>query len=196
MTYFQAANPGCVIEDFVRWYSPRDIVEVEEKVIDPETSEEKMTKKYELSHRMRIQDNTWVEVWKSAVAVPARRQKRLFDDTKEAERVFEWLNSLSIGQIAEHLLPVLFYSAVHSCYTEAAKYDLIAFVSPILDSLIEKLVKLSRNNEFRKLQELISHVKSIEQVVSLAKSLSVKFKLDQIKSNSKLVSQYVINKPI
>ena len=22
--YFQAANPGCLLEDFVRWYSPND----------------------------------------------------------------------------------------------------------------------------------------------------------------------------
>ena len=24
---FQAANPGCLLEDFVRWYSPRDWIE-------------------------------------------------------------------------------------------------------------------------------------------------------------------------
>jgi len=24
MAAFQAANPGCMLEDFVRWYSPRD----------------------------------------------------------------------------------------------------------------------------------------------------------------------------
>lgn len=23
----QAANPGCVLEDFIRWYSPRDWIE-------------------------------------------------------------------------------------------------------------------------------------------------------------------------
>ena len=25
--FFQAANPGAVVEDFIRWYSPRDWVE-------------------------------------------------------------------------------------------------------------------------------------------------------------------------
>ena len=28
MESFKAANPGCVLEDFVRWYSPRDFVEI------------------------------------------------------------------------------------------------------------------------------------------------------------------------
>ena len=27
---FQAANPGCLLEDFVRWYSPRDWIECNE----------------------------------------------------------------------------------------------------------------------------------------------------------------------
>ena len=36
---------------------------------------------------MQIPGNMWVEVWQSAKPVPARRQRRLFDDTKEAEKV-------------------------------------------------------------------------------------------------------------
>lgn len=35
---------------------------------------------------MRIPGNIWAEVWHSAKAVPIRRQKRLFDETKEAEK--------------------------------------------------------------------------------------------------------------
>jgi len=27
MEAFKAANPGCVLADFVRWYSPRDWIE-------------------------------------------------------------------------------------------------------------------------------------------------------------------------
>ena len=41
-----------------------------------------------LSVRMRIPGNIWTETWHSAKPVPARRQKRLFDDTKEAEKVY------------------------------------------------------------------------------------------------------------
>lgn len=36
---------------------------------------------------MQIPGNIWSEAWQSAKPVPARRQKRLFDDTKEAEKV-------------------------------------------------------------------------------------------------------------
>ena len=87
MQSFKAANPSCTLEDFVRWYSPRDFIEIEEKVTDPGTNEEKVVKRYELSGRMKIPGNIWSEVWKTAKPVPSRRQKRLFDDTKEAENV-------------------------------------------------------------------------------------------------------------
>ena len=40
-----------------------------------------------MSLRMRVPGNTWQEVWNTAKAVPARKQRRLFDDTKEAEKV-------------------------------------------------------------------------------------------------------------
>ena len=40
-----------------------------------------------MSVRMRIPGNIWLETWQTAKPVPARRQKRLFDDTKEAEKV-------------------------------------------------------------------------------------------------------------
>lgn len=78
----QAANPGCVLEDFVRWYSPRDYVE--EEVVDEKGN---TVMKGRLSTRMMIPGNMWVETWETARVTPARRQKRLFDDTKEAEKV-------------------------------------------------------------------------------------------------------------
>ena len=36
----QAANPGCELEDFVRWYSPRDWVEDEEEEEEEEKEED------------------------------------------------------------------------------------------------------------------------------------------------------------
>lgn len=65
----------------MRWYSPRDYVE---EVLD-ETGN--VVVKGGLSARMKIPGNMWAEVWETARAIPARRQKRLFDDTKEAEKV-------------------------------------------------------------------------------------------------------------
>ncbi|XP_016114538.1 rab3 GTPase-activating protein catalytic subunit-like [Sinocyclocheilus grahami] len=77
-----ATNPGCCLEDFVRWYSPRDYVEEE-----GEDEAGQTVIRGDLSARMKIPGNMWVEAWETAKATPARRQKRLFDDTKEAEKV-------------------------------------------------------------------------------------------------------------
>jgi hypothetical protein len=89
----QAANLGAVLEDFVRWYSPRDWIETEDV-------DEFGNPGGELSPRMKLPGNLWLEVWSSANPVPARRQRRLFDDTKEAEKVFalltQYLWNLSI----------------------------------------------------------------------------------------------------
>jgi len=79
MQSFKAANPGCILEDFVRWYSPRDYIESED--IDG------VVKNGVLSQRMTVPGNIWLEAWDQAKNIPARRQKRLFDDTKEAENV-------------------------------------------------------------------------------------------------------------
>ena len=53
MESFKAANPGCTLGDFVRWYSPRDWVETE--VVDADGN---VTTKYQLSQRMQIPGNT------------------------------------------------------------------------------------------------------------------------------------------
>lgn len=38
---------------------------------------------------MQIPGNTWLEAWQMAQALPVSRQRRLFDDTKEAEKVIQ-----------------------------------------------------------------------------------------------------------
>ncbi|XP_037068586.1 rab3 GTPase-activating protein catalytic subunit-like [Pollicipes pollicipes] len=40
---------------------------------------------------MRIKDNLWQEAWATCKPVPARRQRRLFDETREAERLLHQL---------------------------------------------------------------------------------------------------------
>ena len=66
----------------MRWYSPRDYIE--EEVVDKKGN---AVLTGELSARMKIPGNMWVEAWETARVTPARRQRRLFDDTKEAEKV-------------------------------------------------------------------------------------------------------------
>ena len=157
----------------MRWYSPRDWVEFEEKVMDESTGEEKIVKRHSLSNRMKIPGNMWIEVWETANPVPARRQKRLFDDTKEAEnvtiihiffshffnslksflskkKVFEWLNSLTIVQIVEQILPTLFYSAIYTSYKETCDLGLNSLLDSTFEILVDKAIKISRSNEYRK----------------------------------------------
>ena len=61
---------------------------------------------------MLLPDNAWTTTWSSAQPVPAHRQKRLFDDTREAEKALHYLSSKRIGQVAQLLLPVLTHAAL------------------------------------------------------------------------------------
>ena len=74
----------------MRWHSPRD-----------------WSEEGGLSARMRAEGNLWAALWGQARAVPARRQRRLFDDTREAEKVVGWVAGLAPGEAAHLLLPAL-----------------------------------------------------------------------------------------
>jgi len=52
MAAFKAANPKCMMEDFIRWHSPRDWDGGEDGVEDGV-----------LSARMRHEGNTWRRLW-------------------------------------------------------------------------------------------------------------------------------------
>ncbi len=57
-------------------------------------------------------DNLWVEAWLSTTPLPAYKQKRLFDDTREAEKLLHFLAGLSPCQLALLLMPSLLHSAI------------------------------------------------------------------------------------
>lgn len=95
MEAFKAANPGAQLEDFVRWYSPRDY--------DSDSG---------LSPRMRAENNAWVKAWDQAKSVPANRQKKLFDYTTEGEKVLHYLSSLSLSSLVSLVTPVIRHSAI------------------------------------------------------------------------------------
>lgn len=69
MSAFKAANPKAVLEDFIRWYSPRDWVNSR------------------LSVRMSSPGNLWQKLWCEALPVPALEQKPLFQPQNEGEKV-------------------------------------------------------------------------------------------------------------
>lgn len=102
MESFKAANPSGTLEDFVRWYSPRDWIEDADGALDQWGQPAGR-----LSARMLLQENTWVELWAVAQPVPAARQRRLFDETRSAESVLSWLEALPARALALALLPAL-----------------------------------------------------------------------------------------
>ncbi|XP_074627593.1 rab3 GTPase-activating protein catalytic subunit-like isoform X2 [Acropora palmata] len=240
MEAFKAANPGCLLEDFVRWYSPFDWIlgpETQEEIEELErlknnaekASEEPSTpvaatvseasfgegwdteeieiadedlvskdakslmneakagnldqlqapakwrEEGHLSLRMRIPGNMWVEVWQSARPVPVRRQKRLFDETKEAEKVLHFLAGMKPAEVAFQLFPVLLRAAVLRI-EEAGARDIPA-VAFLLDKVLDKASKLSWEmpQDLTQCEEFVKQLQLCELVVARANSLRYKF---------------------
>ncbi|XP_074071155.1 rab3 GTPase-activating protein catalytic subunit isoform X2 [Macrotis lagotis] len=171
MESFKAANPGCFLEDFVRWYSPRDYVE--EEVIDEKGN---VILKGELSARMKIPSNMWVEAWETAKPVPARRQRRLFDDTREAEKVLHYLAIQKPADLARHLLPCVIHAAVLKVKEEETLEN-ISSVKKIIKQIISHSSKVLRfpNPEDKKLEEIIHQITNVEATIARARSLKAKF---------------------
>jgi Rab3 GTPase-activating protein catalytic subunit len=124
-------------------------------------------------------------------------------------KIFEWLNSLSIGQIVANILPVLIHSIIVQLLDEA---------KPLLDNselnlnknfedLIEKSIivtrdlngltkyEVSKNLNFtffsnlikNLLKDLVNSIESIENILARFKLLKKKFAIDNDKSNEFLV---------
>jgi Rab3 GTPase-activating protein catalytic subunit len=95
MAAFKAANPGAVLEDFVRWHSPRDWLTADQHDTDgeisgrrkPEDSGAKWPPQGRLSKRMSQPDNVWAQIWEHVAPEPASEQKLLFDYKREGEKV-------------------------------------------------------------------------------------------------------------
>ncbi|XP_041671566.1 rab3 GTPase-activating protein catalytic subunit isoform X2 [Cheilinus undulatus] len=173
MESFKAANPGCVLEDFVRWYSPRDYVEEE---VEDESGNKVV--KGELSARMKIPGNMWVEAWETARVTPARRQRRLFDDTKEAEKVLHYLAMLKPADVTRHLLPCILHSAILKLKDEESIED-IPSVKKSIRQATSQASKLLHppNYDYKKIEDFINQLNAMETVITRARSLKAKFSI-------------------
>ncbi|XP_065162898.1 rab3 GTPase-activating protein catalytic subunit [Atheta coriaria] len=194
MESFKAANPGSILEDFIRWYSPRDWIEDEEE-------DEWGQPKGHLSSRMLIANNTWVETWNSAKAVPANRQRRLFDDTREAEKVLHFLDSRTLSQISELLLPVLSHSSLARVEDECVQLNIpIKNSSETLQHLTKTVERLSREGKIntRRYELLVQELIPLE--LALAQGNSLLYKLNPEGSHdeelSLMVSQMIRSKEV
>ncbi|KAI5628572.1 rab3 GTPase-activating protein catalytic subunit [Silurus asotus] len=187
MESFKGANPGCSLEDFVRWYSPRDYVEEE---VSDEAG--RTLVQGSLSARMKIPGNMWVEAWESAKATPARRQRRLFDETKEAERVLQYLAVQKPSDLTRHLLPCVVHAALlkvkeevtlflfqtHT-HTHTEAVEDVGTVRKIIPQVSSHASKLLRhpNPDLKKLEDVINQITMLEATVARARSLRAKFGL-------------------
>ncbi|CAN2390051.1 Rab3 GTPase-activating protein catalytic subunit [Pristimantis euphronides] len=175
MESFKAANPGCCLEDFVRWYSPRDYIE--EDVLDEAGNKVTIG---ELSARMKIPNNMWVEAWETARPTPARRQRRLFDDTKEAEKVLHYLAIQKPADLTRHLLPCIIHAALLKVKDEGVLEDITSVKSSI-KRIISHSSKVLRfpSPEDKKLEDIISQIMNVEATIARARSLKAKFATDR-----------------
>ena len=74
-----------------------------------------------LSLRMQQPNNAWVEAWQGAVPLPAYKQKRLFDDTREAEKVLHYLAGFKVCDLALSVMPMVLHAALESLNTRQSK---------------------------------------------------------------------------
>ncbi|MEE6489090.1 hypothetical protein FKM82_015480 [Ascaphus truei] len=175
MESFKGANPGCCLEDFVRWYSPRDYVE--EEVVDEDGNN---VIKGELSARMKIPNNMWAEAWETAKATPARRQRRLFDDTKEAEKVLHYLAVQKPADLTRHLLPCVIHAALLKVKEEEIVED-IPSLKKTIKHIISHSSKVLRfpNPDDKKLEDINNQIMNVEATIARARSLKAKFGIDR-----------------
>ncbi|KAK8676726.1 hypothetical protein V6N13_142294 [Hibiscus sabdariffa] len=96
MQAFKAANPGCVLEDFVRWHSPPDWIETE-------PSDEVTCRRGQLSSRMRKEGNLWRELWETSKPVPAIKQAPLYDEDLAVEGILNFFDNIPVTDLFQQL---------------------------------------------------------------------------------------------
>lgn len=105
MQAFKAANPGCILEDFVRWHSPPDWMESE---ISGEAEEapadtDLQSTKGQLSGRMQKEGNLWRELWEASKPVPAIKQSPLYDEDLSVEGILNAFEEIPPSELFEQL---------------------------------------------------------------------------------------------
>ncbi|OMP04374.1 Rab3 GTPase-activating protein catalytic subunit [Corchorus olitorius] len=89
MQAFKAANPGCILEDFVRWHSPPDWTETD-------SSDE--------ANSSATRGNLWRELWETAKPVPAIRQTPLFDEDLAVDGILNFFEDIPTSELFQQLL--------------------------------------------------------------------------------------------
>ncbi|XP_076245852.1 RAB3 GTPase activating protein subunit 1 isoform X2 [Calliopsis andreniformis] len=189
MESFKAANPDALLEDFIRWYSPRDWIE------ENETDEWGQPTGH-LSARMLLPNNPWTATWGSAQPVPAHRQKRLFDDTREAEKTLHYLSSKNIGQVALLLLPTLTHAALYTLSQQ--KQDALPHLPDVTLSILNKLQYATKplHQKLHIYEEITKDIEGVEALVAQVNSLQHKLGGDDSKEFTSFLIQLMRGKEV
>lgn len=147
MEAFKAANGDCSLADFILWHSPKDI--------DPTSRE--------LSSRMVQNGNTWHQLWQKAQAIPASKQKPLFQPHKEGERALHYLETLSVKDLYSELF-ALGTSAAITILSQASCSTLLPTIKRHMDDLKSLLFKTGR-------QSFVQSLHDTENMVAAGHSL-------------------------
>uniref|UniRef100_A0A0D9WZC6 Rab3GAP catalytic subunit conserved domain-containing protein n=2 Tax=Leersia perrieri TaxID=77586 RepID=A0A0D9WZC6_9ORYZ len=106
MQAFKAANPGCVLEDFIRWHSPPDWSE--DCATSSAEAGEGSSRRGRLSERMQTKEgNLWKELWEAAKPIPAVEQAPIYDEDLAVESIFDALEVIEPSKLFEQLLTVI-----------------------------------------------------------------------------------------
>jgi hypothetical protein len=152
MQAFKAANPGCILEDFIKWHSPKDITDSG------------------VSERMKI----WVDLWTRSEALPVSKQELIFNYEIEAENTFKYFETLQVDTVLKAFMGtiiVFIYEELEKeCDNEYLKEYfsiLTEYIKTISwDGLLEEdFVKMSF--EFSRIEDLILKSKVLQQHVLL-----------------------------
>lgn len=98
---------------------------------------------------MLLPGNMWKEVWDTSIPVPAYRQKCLFDDRKESEKVLHFFEShKSLADVYTLLLPTLLhatlYTIIHDENVNAVR-QYSSFLNEKINALTQKAVSATRS---------------------------------------------------
>lgn len=173
-------------KNFINRYSPSDWIE--EKELD-----EWGQKKGHLSTRMLISDNTWVQMWESAKPVPANRQKRLFDDTREAEKVLHYLESQFLWEICQTILPVLSHVAIHMLMKEIRDISrVLPNLNLSVNDIARSIQKISRDPRVHPDKYEIVFQEIFVQELLICQLKSIMFKFNPAKTEEP-IDNFIIN---
>ncbi|KAG2629645.1 hypothetical protein PVAP13_3KG460501 [Panicum virgatum] len=90
---FEAANPRCVLEDFVRWHSPLDWSE--DCAANSTTVGEGSSRRGRLSDRCKQKGN----LWEAAKPIPAVEQTPIYDEDLAVESIFDSLEVIEPSKL-------------------------------------------------------------------------------------------------